>query len=358
MGGYAAIKYSSKLKATHTLACCPQWSIDPSECDGNNSGYGAHFNQNLLGMGIKPADMSGHIYVIYDPLYQVDSFHFSRIKQQDNNVTGIHAQYISHHVTSMISGSNNIHEMVIAIQSDDVDALKYIVANIRRKNSIRRDNLLRQASIKHSYLTAKIIITGEFTSDLATEALWLSINAMFECGDLKKLKALTEQIEGKKSIFNSKAIANAVKILENRVKLDVRDNVISWWECGNVSTFHGTILAYDLISFKKIRQIKKGKPKYGVSLSTPVVIITSGRDRILAVIYEGEIHPLVKRGPFIEIGFLGEENEDRSLFITYSSIDDNCFTLSNNGLYLCADNKGGVVLNRVIAKEWEKFKTI
>lgn len=358
MGGYAAIKYSNKLKASHTLACCPQWSIDPIECDKNKSGYAQYFNQNLIGMGVKSVDISGCIYVIYDPGHQVDSFHFSRIKQQSNNVTGIHAQYVDHHVTTVISGSNNIHAMVAAIQSEDIGALKNIVQNIRKKSSIRRDNLLRQSSIKHPYLTAKVIITGGFTSVIATEALCLSIDTMFEQGDLQRLKALSEQIKGKNLNINTKAITNALDTFKYKIEDNFKDNKKSEWKCGNIITHHGNILAFDLLSLRKIIQINNDSPKYRVRISTPVVLFTSGKDSVLGIVYDGEIHPLVKRGPLIEIGSLGEENEDRNLFIKCSAVDDEYFTLSSDGLYLSAGNNGRVILNRVVAKEWERFKAI
>ncbi len=39
MGGYGAIKFSCLLRATHVIALCTQWSIDPLECGGVEPGW-------------------------------------------------------------------------------------------------------------------------------------------------------------------------------------------------------------------------------------------------------------------------------------------------------------------------------
>ncbi len=80
MGAYAAVKYSALLGATHVLTLCPQWSIDPAECGGNESGYRDFFRPEMAGMGVTGADMAGEITVFYDPGQRDDAYHYRMLE--------------------------------------------------------------------------------------------------------------------------------------------------------------------------------------------------------------------------------------------------------------------------------------
>ena len=51
MGGYAALKFGSLMGATAALVYCPQWSLDPAECDGFDPGWSSFFRPSMRGHG-------------------------------------------------------------------------------------------------------------------------------------------------------------------------------------------------------------------------------------------------------------------------------------------------------------------
>ncbi|MFT8946088.1 MAG: hypothetical protein ABF876_05845, partial [Acetobacter aceti] len=66
MGGYAALKYSKKLKASHSIALAPRWSLDIDEREGAASSYDAFFQPDMKGMGVRDEDFAENVYILYD----------------------------------------------------------------------------------------------------------------------------------------------------------------------------------------------------------------------------------------------------------------------------------------------------
>ncbi len=75
-GGYGAIRYSSDLNSSVTLAFCPQISIDPEEVRIFDRRFEAYFDRELGGgLAIEKKDIGRNVYVIFDPLNKNDSNH-------------------------------------------------------------------------------------------------------------------------------------------------------------------------------------------------------------------------------------------------------------------------------------------
>lgn len=341
-GGYAAIKYSKKLKASHTLVCCPQWSIDPYECGNNRNGYEKYFSEHLSGMSIKPEDISGHVYVLYDPRHSIDSFHFSKIKYQSQNVIGICTDYIGHHVTTMISGSNNICRMVNAVQSGDVKLLNNIIFAIRKKSHFRRNNLLKESAKKHPYMTAKIALNGETISEAVAQSLRNSISSLLETNSFDKAKYIINKLSSRFDI-DSNIISSAIYMLETKSNLK------------KIISHHDEILVYDPLLLKII-QITNHDFYYSIDGKHPVITYKHDNKTILCAIHGLDIYPLVKHDSLIMTTHLNNVCKHLAKLIACSYLDDKSISLSNNEFYLSAQKDGSIKYNVEHVKAWEIFR--
>lgn len=152
MGGYAAIKYSRLLKATHVLAYCPQYSIDPAECGSHPSGYEAYYTDNLKNMGIKADDLleqPENIYIVYDPEHELDNFHFTKILEQNQRIHGLKFRSANHELPKVLSGTTKFYDIISSVLDSDHTRLVKTLADIRRPHPIRLYILLTKLIWKH-----------------------------------------------------------------------------------------------------------------------------------------------------------------------------------------------------------------
>lgn len=340
MGGYAAIKYSNLLKASQVITCCPQWSIDPNECEGKRNGYEKYFHSGMAGMGVTAEDVCGDIYVIHDPKHKVDSFHYSKFRRLRKGIMAVNAPYVRHHATSVIAGSKNISMMVDAVQARDPALIRRLVCNIRRKSVVRQDNLLRAASIKHPVLTAKIITSSQLRSEGAVDALTNIVS-----------KLLSE----KRNVELLTIIADVKKMAGNNDFYDeLSDRVKSLISKESIKSYHGNSLIYDPLSLS-IRQKNLDDELLKLGFSIPLSLIEHNGARVMVAKVRGDIFPVFA----LESSFvLGERLTDKTLLdraIKAMPITDNQVCLTHNNLFLSALNTGQVRLNRDEVKEWETF---
>lgn len=339
MGGYAAIKYSKLLKASHVLTCCPQWSIDPAECDGKRNGYENYYNDSLKGMGVTKDDVCGDIYVIHDPRHQVDSFHFSRFKRLKKGIMAVNAPFVRHHATSVIAGSKNIASMVDAAQDRDLSRIRFIVNKIRRKSVVRQDNLLLLASKKHPVITTKVIASLKLNSEAVSESLGNAISTLLSkkrSQELLYVISLIKQMAGNSVIYDK--YIDTIKLVEKK---------------RIIKTYHGKVLSYDPLSLSIIQL-----PESDITAmchSFPIEVINYNNENILAVNLSGTYHHVLLNG----FSFILEKESSNSHWFGYLikaiNVNDNVIHLKSNNIYLSALSTGQVKANRPEPKEWETF---
>lgn len=182
MGGYAAIKYSKLLKATHVLAYCPQYSIDPAECDSHPSGYEAYYTDNLKDMGIKLDDLleqPENIYIVYDPEYELDNFHFSKIVEQDPRIHGLKFRSANHELPKVLSGTSKFYDIISSVLNSDHTRLVKTLADIRRPHPIRIYILLTKLIWKHPQWAVDIF-EKNYTILLKLNTVELNFTTLFK----------------------------------------------------------------------------------------------------------------------------------------------------------------------------------
>ena len=153
MGAYAAIKYSALLGATHVVAFCPQWSIDPAECGADESGYRDFFRPHMAGMGITAADLAGAITVFHDPGQPNDAAHFRRLTALCPDVRACRVHHVAHELAPVLAGSRLATDLFRACFLGDEAGLYALVNPPRRASVQRRRHLLAASAVRHPLLT-------------------------------------------------------------------------------------------------------------------------------------------------------------------------------------------------------------
>lgn len=182
MGGYAAVKYSLALGATHVLSLCPQWSIDSDECGGINPGWQGNFNPSMRGMGVKAGDISGKIFVLSDLFHSRDRFHAVQMKKLGNNVNIINIPRVGHQITAMLAGTDRLLALIGACFSDNADQIRLIANASRKRHDHRVREILNFARSRYpEKLNARILAAYQAQENFIKQRPSLVYRALAHC---------------------------------------------------------------------------------------------------------------------------------------------------------------------------------
>ncbi|WP_134325431.1 MULTISPECIES: hypothetical protein [unclassified Pseudomonas] len=350
MGGYAAIKYSAALNATAVAAFCPQWTIDKGECNGRNPGYQEHFKNDMAGMGIRPEDVSGSLYVFFDPTHENDKYHAERISSMSTQAKHIPIRSVGHHVTSVLAGTDNMISILNMIRSNDYLGLRRLSNKIRKRHHTTAALLMPKIANRHPYLLRNIIFNPKFGEDndeydvikLKTDALRL----FSEQGNANLALEAVESIQSNGICRIRKRMLDGYRnLLHDQLSVQSRA----------ISTVHGSIIAYSAIQGSLVHRARS-EVLSRVYLF-PVIIFKyrdvsvlgvglDGRDYLCQVTSKGDVR-------LADIG--GVEVEMRTL-ITCFAQSKNVIQAKCRDFFVCAERGGNVAFNRKVAKEWETFE--
>lgn len=180
MGGYGAVKYSGLLGATAVIAMCPQWSLDIGECKGKNPGWQSYYTNEMEGMGIKPGDLMGRIYILADLHDALDLFHAEHILICDPECRLIDTPYLGHSVTSALAGTANLAKLIAAAFVDDVATMRRLGRAARIDSERRTANVLAHALRKKPALAYRFLSSrtsdpsSRYASIIADHAMGLA----------------------------------------------------------------------------------------------------------------------------------------------------------------------------------------
>ena len=103
MGGYAAIKYSDRLRADTVLAFAPQATISAEDLPGNT--YARYFRADLHErMLIRAEDLGGLIYLFYDRLFRDDAAHVALLPRS-GRIRVVPVDGLRHNASAIVVGS-------------------------------------------------------------------------------------------------------------------------------------------------------------------------------------------------------------------------------------------------------------
>lgn len=345
MGGYAAIKYSRKLKANAVVAFCPQWSIDKDECSGRNPGYQKHYKAHMKDMGITECDVNGDIYVFYDPGYSNDAFHANRILDLSKSSIAFRMYSTDHHVTGVLAGTDYLKEILSAALDRDIHRMSLIVNTIRRQHHLRSKTLASRLADRHPLLLDNILENEKIK------------NAGLDMDEVNG-KILRYFIASRKA-DRAKAVVDRISsggICKVRRSLLIKAvNNLIYDDGDKVTTVHGTEVIYS-IGLGRLIHSTDGVGKASSGDHFRVLIDKIADVEMLAVNVDGELSYLAitATGSALLLDGWTALNLIKSIIRVERRGD--LMRLRCGSTYMSAEPSGRMVHNRPIPRAWEEFK--
>lgn len=345
MGGYAAIKYSRKLKANAVVAFCPQWSIDKDECSGRNPGYQKHYKAHMKGMGITECDVNGDIYVFYDPGHSNDAFHANRILGLSKSSIAFRMYSTDHHVTGVLAGTDYLKEILSAALDRDNHRMSLIVNTIRRQHHLRSKTLASRLADRHPLLLDNILENEKIK------------NAGLDMDDVNG-KILRYFIASRKA-DRAKAVVDRISsggICKVRRSLLIKAvNNLIYDDGDKVTTVHGTEVIYS-IGLGRLIHSTDGVGKASSGDHFRVLIDKIADEEMLAVNVDGELSyiAITATGSALLLDGWTALNLIKSIIRVERRGDR--MHLRCGSTYMSAEPSGRMVHNRPIPRAWEEFK--
>ncbi len=336
MGAYGAIKYSALLGITHVVAFCPQWSIDPAECGGNESGYRDFFRPEMAGLGVTAADMAGEITVFYDPRQPNDAYHYRALAALSPRVRACRVHHAGHHLAPVLRGSSLAVALFAACYHGDAARLYALVNPPRRASVHRRRNLLAAAAARHPRLTLaalrQVIRAGQ-TEDMDAAQLFRALRDGGQPDLAEQLLALLMSVlsKGRSNLLRSGAALMPERLLR---------------------TAHDTVLCYSALGGCLVHV---GWPAGNREMPglQPVQI----RNALLAIVTSGRTYfcqgrdvlatELVPAGPGVPAGAFEAVPAGEGLF-----------HLRSSATYATAQRDGTIWRAATAPREWELYEAI
>jgi len=340
MGGYAALKYSRLLGATTILALCPQWSIDPAECEGVDPGWGQHFHAGLSRMGIRLEDVAGEAFVVFDPAEPRDRFHARRIAATAHTVHLLSMPMVGHHVTRVLAGTERLLRLIAAGQKRDLSAFANIIRESRKRSSQRLRRLALRASRNHSKLLALALVAR---ADDDAEARQLGTGFFFSI-----LPALLGRADRGDALRFGRRFHRHLKdpmdrILAASILADAEGREIA------IVSGHDTALVFDPDLRRCVHRTveRDGSPSFHIRVRM------TGRLARFHVQIGGVQFDLVPNDR-AQLVLQSQDGQDSTFQI--GDGQDGGITFSRHGLFLTAEPNGSIACHRPKARSHESFR--
>ena len=343
MGGYAALKFSRALMATQVVSLCPQWSIDPDECGGVESGWSSYYQPELQGMGIRGEDVIGQAFVFADLSEPVERFHCSRIQAEAPQTLIVDVPAIGHHVTAAFAGTDNLRELIQATLDGDVAKARSFAHRARRARRARPFRL--EVLVARGYSRHRRLCLSHMLASARERPQVLNADPRFLYDALKQ----TVETAGRDAMLG---LFSRVQATLQDPERQLRTAVLAALLLDTkvvAMTHHGTRLVYDF-ALDTCRHAARSDPNTEV----PIDLELDGALAILSVQAAGT-RLLLRPDRRGQLGCTTDV--DRSKAPSAFKVEpapDGCFRLSWGGVYLSAEPGGRLICDRTIAGTWEQ----
>jgi hypothetical protein len=341
MGGYGAIKYSKIFGATHVISLCPQWSLDPGECNGINPGWQEHLSQPRAGMGISSNDISGKVFLFCDLFYKIDLFHCQMIERLSPMINVINVPFVEHKIAVVFSGTTKLMVLIESCLREDIKALHLFSRTHRKNNTIWTENLLKFAFKKFDRNFGAIVasqckVNGRIR-ELSCYNFILALNYIIVARGAPAARTFYERFWNllRAPIEQLQVCA----YLAQKTDLQV-----------SVTTSHQTQIMFSLRSNKCYHKISPDEQDILINIEAfgnlcALFIQMAGAKFYLIVDQQGDLvitpNATALVSPFV---------------FQIVPAEGGLFALCSFGQYLCADSSGCVICDREAASGWEHFR--
>lgn len=352
MGGYGAIKFSALLATSHTIALCPQWSIDRAECNGTNPGFQHWYRSDMTGHHIRPEDVSGQVTIFFDPLDQIDSFHAHRLHRTIADATLLHSLAVGHHVTKAFAGSSNLLELIAAAIESDSARLRMLASRFRRSSPERAHNVLMRGAERHPVLSARAaalpLATAPNRVGSAIAYQLPLLRALLRSGHDNIANAVLDIIQERSR--RREDIAAVSVLMEVCAAQRKREQLRV------LKTHHGTLIGYDVLR-ERLRQIPRHGAGSNDDLIPAYLHVSDSRRFAFCLDIQGARFwlRLTRDGRAEAITWDGSDRL-RGTLIKMTDASNGLSSLRGPDGFLCASNRGAVSLDRQDVDDWERFQ--
>lgn len=156
-GGYAALKYSRALGASHAIAFAAQWSIAPADTAGRDARFAQWFDPATQGgCAIRAGDLGGQAFVFYDPLLAPDRWHVERLLALGGELRCYPVYGSGHATVRPFARPQVFGRLLQEVLQGSASSMRAFVREARRGWPHRAGYLASSAGARHSGLAARI----------------------------------------------------------------------------------------------------------------------------------------------------------------------------------------------------------
>ncbi|NHN85230.1 hypothetical protein GOB93_11335 [Acetobacter musti] len=143
---------SRALGADIVFAGAPKWSVDPGECEIDADTVRRNFRDGMQGMGVRPDQVQGQIYVACDPADREDAYNLTKITEYIPDIHYIPVFHAEHVVMKSLNGSAVFGALIRTLLTGDPELLRRFISDVRRKNPTNIRNRLAVGHARHPLL--------------------------------------------------------------------------------------------------------------------------------------------------------------------------------------------------------------
>jgi tetratricopeptide (TPR) repeat protein len=152
-GGYGALKFSARLKASIALSFCPQWSINPADVSPFDSRFGRYFSESLSnGLRIEQEDLCSCALIVFDRMQEMDSTHAEKLAALDG-VKTIVAPFAAYETARLPREGGSVGRLISLCRSGrppEARDLRRVIRASRNDSTTYLNALLRELILRLS----------------------------------------------------------------------------------------------------------------------------------------------------------------------------------------------------------------
>ncbi len=153
-GGYGALKFSARLKATVALCFCPQWTIHPDDVRSFDSRTTPYFDASLdNGVHLVPGDVCDHSFIFYDRMEPADARHASILSKYPG-VYPVLVPFAMHDTIRILTegrGASRLINLCRAPTLPNTQDFRNIIRQCRRNSKTYHDHMIRGLILRMSH---------------------------------------------------------------------------------------------------------------------------------------------------------------------------------------------------------------
>jgi tetratricopeptide (TPR) repeat protein len=196
MGGYGAIKFSRLLGCSVALSFCPQYSINPADVGSFDDRYIISYEPALhADMRISSTDVSGAIYIFYDPLFVVDRHNVNMIYRAAPSVQLMPMANTGHGTITGFRGRTLATRLFSLCRDHDINAIRGFAATRRRTHEARGPMLLTATAERRLARAAAVfgIVCANMQPDMAVGFAHRIATLAYQRGDMEASRKVMQR---------------------------------------------------------------------------------------------------------------------------------------------------------------------